>query len=684
MNKLLAALRSLLSGIGLYRRSGAASAPTRRIAMVLPIDEEPFPMTRPTLTPTNAGSPVGVQVMEALLAYNWNTALPYGWFYSKSGATGQVTLHQVRMTDGQRTDYGPFTLDFGLRQSIRTPNGRAYFASDYGDAHLIEWNGSSASDLGAIYSNGASAMSIGFGLDNTVVVGSTDQSTVYERKADGTHKEYPNVSALHNYVYSIGVDASHIYCALRGDMWRLVAVNRTTNAVVILKDNLIEGADYIEVQTHFESGPYVSLLEGGVATKRWLTGGALGAVITSLPVTIVNDLARIRVDQASLALPTANLYWTPDRTATPETLLTYSTPPTAKPIFRLNRWDANKILVGTHLYGPAAIYDTPTGILTSLAAPGFTIFGVARSSDYAVVVGYPNAAFSRRTLTGAWSDTLYPGSDPLTELYGAITAEEPIPGADGRIYFLGVKERFAYGMAIGWINAQTGQYGAVDSGTRFVNFRAGWLAPVDGGRRLAITTKAALDTPSQPLPASAKLYLYNTATYVWTEYVPVPGQQTLGPISQSGNALIGMYTNSINGPTMVYRFDLTTGEITNARLYHGLICGITDNNDVPGVSHDWITGPDGFIYTVYRVPQADAPAYIVKIDPVTLAVTPIGDVTSSLGVRFYFHARDLYFTGTTYLRKLANVLPASVVAPAGVRGMVMATSNEIVLAMAER
>lgn len=664
-------IRRLLQGIGFHRRNPAT--PTQRLAMpiILPTIPEAFPMVRPTLAPVAMGQPIGRQVVAAVGAFQYNWPTPYGWFYTRDGANPalNITMHRVRLSDGAITTYGPFPWTGPHSAPVMTPNVRIYWRETYTAGRLLEYrlDTGTMTDLGTIFGvSGVSTQSIAHGVDNSVVVGSADQSMVHLRKADGTTQEYGPVHVDYNYIYTIGVDATHIYCALRGDDWRLVSVDRVTGAVVNLTAGIPDdGTGYIEIQTHFESGPHVRIRQNSVDTRYWLTAGAIGAVIPgALPSTIANDLADIVVDQASLSDTLAKVSYTSNRITTPMADLYTSTNHTPSDVFRIARYDATRAIIGTHEYGPAGIHDFALNTTTSLGAPGHTIYDVARAGNYVYATGYPSAATARKLLSSGfgWTSQGMPGADP-GPMFGAHTGTHFMLGSDGRLYFIGIKSRFSSGFGLGWFDPVSGTRGVVDSGSNFVNLRVAWAAPMDGGQRMVITTSVdALGDPGAPVPSTARIIIFNVTTQSFVSYTPVAGQQKLGPISQVvGGALVGMYTNSVGqeGPTMVYRFDRALGELTAARLWTGLICGITDNSDVPLKAHEWMTGPDGNIWTVYRVPVAAAPAYIFTLNPVTLAPTPVGDVLDlgGEGIKLYFYGRDVYLTGYTQLRKLANLLP---------------------------
>jgi hypothetical protein len=101
--------------------------------------------------------------------------------------------------------------------------------------------------------------------------------------------------------------------------------------------------------------------------------------------------------------------------------------------------------------------------------------------------------------------------------------------------------------------------------------------------------------------------------------------------------------------------DPESGAVRQTRRFKGILCGIASKGDIPRKSHDFLLGPDGFVWTVYQLPYADAPALIVRIDPDDLSVALVGKIIGG-SVRMLFDGRDLYVTGAPHLRRIRSIV----------------------------
>src|SRR5438132_2830589 len=102
----------------------------------------------------------------------------------------------------------------------------------------------------------------------------------------------------------------------------------------------------------------------------------------------------------------------------------------------------------------------------------------------------------------------------------------------------------------------------------------------------------------------------------------------------------------------------------NVQQYGGLICGIVDEHDVPRKSYDFALGADGNVWTFFRVPYADAPALLLKIDQ-NLDITVYGNVVAGQAPRILFEGLQLLLTGTPTIRRVKPLIQMNRNFPSG-------------------
>ena len=226
-------------------------------------------------------------------------------------------------------------------------------------------------------------------------------------------------------------------------------------------------------------------------------------------------------------------------------------------------------------------------------------------------------------------------------------------GADGKIYFGGFGERNYTGGGLGWYDPKTGK---LDGFWQPLSGHAVyWIAPVLGGRLIAIsTTTAADELKNNQVPEEAKLFLFDVAEgKIVREIVPVAKGRTTGLIVEVAPGRVLGLTTDWEHPdrSILYGVDVTTGEI----LFRKTLSSRVSTDAYwphwvdPSYVYEHLTlGPDGFVWTflqdvLVRIDPNDARIHVVgKIDPVGYP-TFVGD--------------DVYFSGSEQLRRIRNIVP---------------------------
>ncbi len=228
-------------------------------------------------------------------------------------------------------------------------------------------------------------------------------------------------------------------------------------------------------------------------------------------------------------------------------------------------------------------------------------------------------------------------------------------GADGKIYFGGFGERNHTGGGFGWYDPKTGE---LDGFWRPLSgYAVQWIAPVDGGRLIAISTiRAADELNENRAPEAAKLFFFDVAEgRIVREVVPIAGGRTTGLIAEAApGRLLGLTTDGEHRDrSVLYGIDAATGEVlftkavpspvsTDAYWPHWL--------DPSYEYHAFTRGPDGFIWTWLK-------DVLVRIDPQNAGIHVVGRLDPVGWPTFV--GNDAYFSGSEQLRRIRNIGAAS-------------------------
>ncbi len=227
-------------------------------------------------------------------------------------------------------------------------------------------------------------------------------------------------------------------------------------------------------------------------------------------------------------------------------------------------------------------------------------------------------------------------------------------GADGKIYFGGFGERNYTGGGFGWYDPKTEK---LDGFWRPLSgYAVHWLAPVLGGRLIAISTSRAADElNNNRAPEEAKLFIYDVAARkIVREIVPIAKARTTGLIIEvAPGRLLGLTTERERADgSILYGVDVSTGEVlfrkalpwpvsTDAYWPHWVD---------PSYEYESLTrGPDGFVWTYLK-------DVLVRIDPKDASVHVVGRI-APVGYPT-FVGKDVYLSGPEQLRRIRDIVPA--------------------------
>jgi len=521
--------------------------------------------------------------------------------------------------------------------------------------------------------------------------GSTEVS-IYDPEW-GRWTRYDALSEGHQFVYYASHDADWIYGACRGrGPWRLVALNKKTRGKRILLEAPVSAHMTIagDVATTIIAGKrtYYRLEQG----KAVQLPGPPRPRRTETPQPappkpdVMYDAATVYADgrlTLYYRLP-ADRPAKEDPKATPEAngwrTARLDVGLETKNVTRLLRYDDHTIVGTSGAYGPMFRYDIQEDRMSLLGpAPG-NAYSIARSGGRVYVSGYPNTWFAAvdpfapftptRDLPGrpAVAKTAPNANPRLIVYFGSRRGLQAHTGVrlhtapDGRVYVIGMRHRYFKGFALGVYDPATGEAQRVEDGGRLNHLQVAWSTPVDGGKRLAITTWVQPNDhyKDSPVPTAAKIFLFDMTTGKFVrEYTPFPDEKALlTAVQLRDGRLLGLVTEERypkQSRTLIYTFDLATGKVLKTRAYGTVITGVTGKLAVPRRPATFLLGPDGYVWTLYRLGSVKGyPQLLVRIHPETLDVLPVGRVGAA--GQCIFVGRDLYLAGDSRLRRVKDVI----------------------------
>jgi hypothetical protein len=553
-------------------------------------------------------------------------------------------------------------------------------------------------NLGEVSEKASTVFRVKPGPDGTVALGLANGSTevtLYDPRI-GKFRSYGSLSAKHGYVYTLGHTQDFLYAALRGKVpWQLVAVNKKTGAEKVLLEAPVKG--YLKVSGNWaktkqeysnkEEAWVHYRLEGdrAVEAEPPPKGSGAGVEPPPMPEVLLDDVSGITESSIDIyyRLPADRPEQDDPKTTVQSggwKVNRLKIGVEGKGVTRLLRWDENTIIGSSGPYGPMFRYDIKKDEMKVLGLPtDVNVYSGARKDDRLYISGYPTTAFASVDVTAPFtSPKSIPGRagiewknskanprliDALGNLPGMNShcGVAMAPGADGRIYICAMRFRYFRGFALAFYDPKTGKYGKVNDGGRLRHFQVSWMAPVDGGKRLAIATRVQPNSqePGEPFTA-AKIFIFNTSSGKFEkDFTPFPEEKILASITEAKDGtLIGLVTEERypkQSRTTIYKFDWKTGKVLRTNQFGGVITGISNKHQLPRKGPSFVAGPDGFIWTAYKLPYASSPYLLLRIDPGELTLHPLGRITGS-PLRFEFVGKDIYFAGAERLRRITNVV----------------------------
>ncbi len=497
------------------------------------------------------------------------------------------------------------------------------------------------------------------------------------------------------YTYSLNGDATSIIAAIHGDTWDVVSINRATKSVTTLLTIPTEG--FVQIGSRNSDGNVtVRVSRPGAAQPEVykVVNGQLVLNDRSIPSTpsVPSPTVVLDVD-SSYFLGHAPVYYrrvgesTWNQTA-------FDTTIEPRPIHLLEQTADGSIVGAPKSYGSLLSWNSKTKEGRVLGVYMASINGLATWNGNIYAGSYPSAALTRinpgQLFTheyeilgqpGIPSDT--PAANPWRikylgpDLEGAHDVGHIVPAADGALYIGGLRFRYHDGFRLGRFNPVTHVHEKIEDGALFDHFAFSWMAPLQQGEKIAITTWVDYDSIiGGPEPESAKIFVYDTKQRKFTEHIPLPGIKRLIHIVEISDGIIvgtgieGEVLNHAVGTeiTTVFRYDLRTRTLLQTKRYTGIVGALSGGTNLfPRAGHGFELGPDGWIWTAWQMPYVASPSLVLRINPLTLELVSLGHLTGE--IRFLFDKEnpgDVYFTGAPQLRRIRGLVsvPITVKPPA--------------------
>ena len=330
-------------------------------------------------------------------------------------------------------------------------------------------------------------------------------------------------------------------------------------------------------------------------------------------------------------------------------------------------------------YAPTVVWDPKTG--NTLQAPNrakayhCSAYAMATVGSTVFVGGYANAIVYALDADKPITQTAdFPGrkgmpfnspeANPRLVQYfskladGAHMANAMDVGADGLVYLSARRHRYFFGFDICWFDpADFSRCGRIDAQRALDHYQLSWMCSTADRETFIVSTYVEGNPQiKSPHPADARLFFFDLrGKKIAKSLAPLPGVQALSGIATVGpSTLVGTAYLAEQKQTVLYRLNLETGKVEQTRKYAGMLHGKPGTVGVPVKGYDFVTGPDGHVWTQTRMGD-NGPQVLVRIRPADLSVTPVCTIGGS-DIRLVFRDRDIIVTGQEHLQRVRNIL----------------------------
>jgi hypothetical protein len=344
----------------------------------------------------------------------------------------------------------------------------------------------------------------------------------------------------------------------------------------------------------------------------------------------------------------------------------YDVPLFAMGSLRLSELPDGRIFGTAGAYTGQYLYDPATGKSEYLGAVSLSHYATVIQGNKVWMSGYPGSKLFAYDYTKPW--TVGTGAGPGTQLT-PVESPESNPqqvgrfgksgchkmyngtvGASGHLYFGGRWMRTGNCGGLGWWDPTTGKEDGITD--PFSAQQITHVCAAGEGKYIIISTKKVVDTVlKKPTPNEGKLFIFDDSKKeIVSEITVEPGIAGPGPIVWAGgNRVIGWTQDSTDPQkSILYGVDAEKSEVVwKQPVPYGLPIEIGGNQTE---EFDFRLGPDGQIWTF----MGEKGSVLVRIDPQTVKIEPVAEVGK--GGRLAFSGGDVYLSGTTFLRRIKDVV----------------------------
>jgi hypothetical protein len=525
----------------------------------------------------------------------------------------------------------------------------------------------SFTDLGLAFVESQTTFKISPTPDGKIAIAGNHpaEASLFDPKTNSFQK-FGKVSSVNTYAYELGVDSENIYIATRGKSpWELIAVNRSTS-------------EKTTITTAPQDG-YINISGNNVSTRNTTDAPWTRFTVANGKLTPATPPATQPAPStpAPAVKPPPKVLYDPDTVydkpglftihhQDPSTLewksATLKVPLSGNTIVDAVALSDGRLVGAPAAYAPAVVVDPATGTGRQIPLRSLSTRAAALVDGKLYLAGYPSASVFEidlerplTTVQGTPAQPPVPENSPnanprliarypMTNRTGGHIALGIFPSPSGRVYIITRRHRHHRGFSIAWFNPKTNQSDQVDTGTQLDHLQIGAINQSADGKYIFIGTyqepNNQLDTP---VVKQARVFIFDIASEkIISSFTPVSDTWSYTSLVEiPGGKLFGLAVNQPQSAAILFRMDIATGNVEDARQY-------------PRALNNLTADPDGQVWANMGV-AAEQTAF-VRINPTSFQIDMIGiDLTN--GGSMLFDKGNLYLTGKPFLRKV--ILPPS-------------------------
>jgi hypothetical protein len=559
-----------------------------------------------------------------------------------------------------------------ISNQLRAVNGRIFFPESDNYIAYYEPADETVKVLGQVIKPPADDRTIYrmvFGPDGKLYGGtqSTKLPTVFQLDPDTLkvkmigHVGQNRLS--YSYAYYLAADPPWLYVAVGQNPWELVAINIDTGVQKVLATRADNGFIQLDIRKEGISASLISGLRTPQQTREivWCADGQTfpfsppkdhvplpfkARNVTPLQGAIVDapdvDTKGIAIDEKGAGQVRWRAHGAADRWQAVSYKLAHTAP---IDIESLTPLPDGTVLGNAKQYHGFFRFDPKTNSIAAFGPHGPSRGARAVVNGIVYITGYPNGVLFAYDPKQPWTST-----KTVSEQSGVSTANPRrlgifaatatkyayflVPSGNGKLYYLGRRERDGIGSGIGSYDIASQTFAGHNDGLSFFDPQG---LVVDDDLKRVVFSGRLHDDPALPgkTPAEAQLILYDYDLKEVERRTIKPGLRNTGELfrTKSRGVIVGLVRDSKT--TSVYRYDLVAKRLLAWK-------------DLPGAAAASIQRPsDQSVWIVLD-------QVLTRIDPETLQVQSYGRLSDMVGEpeHLAWQGRQLYFSVHDELRRI--------------------------------